>query len=37
MKIFISSLITGMEAYRVAAKEAIIQLGHDPVMAENFG
>jgi hypothetical protein len=26
-----------MEAYRVAAKEAIMQLGHEPVMAENFG
>lgn len=37
MKIFISSLITGMEPFRLAAKEAIIQLGHDPIMAEDFG
>lgn len=37
MKIFISSLITGMEPLRSAAREAISQLGHEPVMAENFG
>lgn len=37
MKIFISSLITGMESLRAAAKEAVSQLGHDPVMAEDFG
>jgi hypothetical protein len=37
MKIFVSSLITGMEAFRAAAREAIIQLGHEPVMAEDFG
>ena len=36
MKIFISSLITGMEPIRAAAKEAIEQLGHQPVMAEQF-
>ena len=37
MKIFVSSLITGMEPFRAAAREAIIQLGHEPVMAEDFG
>ena len=37
MKIFISSLITGMESLRAAAKEAVLQLGHEPVMAEDFG
>jgi hypothetical protein len=37
MKVFISSLITGMESLRAAAKEAVSQLGHDPVMAEDFG
>lgn len=36
MKIFISSLITGMESLRTAAKEAVTQLGHDPIMAEDF-
>lgn len=36
MKIFISSLITGMEAFRAAAREAVVQLGHEPVMAEDF-
>jgi hypothetical protein len=36
MKIFISSLITGEEPIRAAAKEAIEQLGHEPVMAEQF-
>lgn len=37
MKIFISSLITGMEEFRAATREAILQLGHEPVMAEDFG
>src|SRR5262245_14171556 len=37
MKVFISSLITGMEALRFAAREAVMQLGHEPVMAEDFG
>lgn len=37
MKIFISSLITGMEPFRQAAREAVEQLGHTPVMAEDFG
>ncbi|WP_416407634.1 DUF4062 domain-containing protein [Agrobacterium rosae] len=36
MKIFISSLINGMEPIRAAAKEAIEQLGHQSVMAEQF-
>lgn len=37
MKVFISSLITGMEPLRSAAREAVEQLGHEPVMAEDFG
>jgi hypothetical protein len=37
MKVFISSLITGMEDFRSAAREAVEQLGHQPVMAEDFG
>ena len=37
MKIFISSLITGMEDTRAAAKSAIEALGHAAVMAEDFG
>jgi Domain of unknown function (DUF4062) len=37
MKIFVSSLITGMEPFRAAARGAIIQLGHEPVMAEDLG
>lgn len=36
MKIFISSLITGMEPVRAAAREAVELLGHEPVMAEQF-
>lgn len=36
MKVFISSLITGMEAERAAAKHAIEILGHEATMAENF-
>lgn len=36
MKIFISSLITGMEPIRAAARAAVEQLGHQPVMAEDF-
>lgn len=36
MKVFISSLITGMEAFRAAVREAIVSLGHEPVMAEDF-
>lgn len=37
MKVFISSLITGLDALRSAAREAVLQLGHEPVMAEDFG
>jgi hypothetical protein len=37
MKIFVSSLITDMEPFRAAARGAIIQLGHEPVMAEDLG
>lgn len=37
MKIFISSLISGMEAERAAAKRAIELLRHQAVMAEDFG
>jgi hypothetical protein len=36
MKIFVSSLIGGMEPIRAAAKAAIEELGHTPVMAEDF-
>lgn len=36
MKIFISSLITGLESIREAARTAIEELGHQPVMAEQF-
>ncbi|MEJ7779290.1 MAG: DUF4062 domain-containing protein [Daejeonella sp.] len=36
MKIFISSLIAGMETQRAAAHEAIELLGHEAVMAEDF-
>lgn len=37
MKVFISSLIAGMEPVRVAAREAVTMLRHVPVMAEDFG
>jgi len=37
MKIFISSLITGMEAERAAVKHAIELLGHEAITAEDFG
>jgi hypothetical protein len=36
MQIFISSLITGMEPLRAAARNAVLALGHKPVMAEDF-
>ncbi len=36
MKIFISSLIFGMQAERQAVRQAILDLGHQPVMAEDF-
>ena len=37
MKVFVSSLITGMEAIRAAARSAITTLNHEPIMAEDFG
>ena len=37
MKVFISSLIGGMEPLRAAARDAVSVLGHEPVMAEDFG
>lgn len=36
MKIFVSSLIGGYESLRQAARDAIVSLGHEPVMAEDF-
>lgn len=36
MKVFISSLITGMEEHRAAAREAVETLGYDAVTAETF-
>lgn len=37
VKVFVSSLITGLELIRAAAREAIVGLGHEVVMAEDFG
>ncbi len=37
MKIFVSSLISGFEQFREAARSAIVNLRHEPVMAEDFG
>ena len=37
MRIFISSLITGFETQRAAARRAVTTLRHEPVMAEDFG
>ncbi len=37
MKVFLSSLITGMEPFRAAAREGVTTLRHEPVMAEDFG
>ncbi|WP_210450932.1 DUF4062 domain-containing protein [Pantoea ananatis] len=37
MNIFISSLISGFEEKRNAVKRAISILGHNPIMAEDFG
>jgi hypothetical protein len=36
MKIFISSLITGLESLRAATQDAIESLGHEAIMAEDF-
>lgn len=37
MKIFLSSLISGMEPIRAVARQVVTTLRHDPVMAEDFG
>jgi hypothetical protein len=37
MKVFVSSLISGMEPLRAATRDAITTLRHEPVMAEDFG
>ena len=37
MKIFISSLIAGFAPFRDAARQAVLELNHEPVMAEDFG
>lgn len=37
MKVFVSSVVSGFEQYRAAAKKAITLLGHTPVMCEDFG
>ncbi len=36
MKIFVSSLISGFEPFRAAAREATRTLGHEPIMAEEL-
>ena len=37
MKVFVSSLISGFEPFRLVAKAAIQMLRHEPIMAEDFG
>ncbi|MFV3338783.1 DUF4062 domain-containing protein [Pseudomonas sp. NY15349] len=37
MKVFVSSVVSGFEQYRAAARKAITLLGHTPVMCEDFG
>ena len=37
MKVFISSVIGGMEEHRAAAREAVESLGHTVIAAEDFG
>ena len=37
MRIFISSVISGFESQRAAARRAVTTLRHEPVMAEDFG
>ncbi len=37
VKVFISSLISGMEQVRAAAREAVTTLRHEPIIAEDFG
>ena len=36
MRVFISSVIKGMEGFREAVTQAIVALGHEPVDAEDF-
>lgn len=36
MKIFVSSIISGFEPFRLAAREAIQHLGHEAVLAEDW-
>lgn len=37
MKVFISSLISGFETFRAAARAAVATLRHEAIMAEDFG
>ncbi len=37
MKVFISSVIAGLEAHRAAAREGAESLGHSVIVAEDFG
>lgn len=37
MKVFVSSVVSGFEQYRAAARKAITLLGQTPVMCEDFG
>ncbi len=37
MKVFISSLISGFEPFRAAARSAVQTLRHEPVVVEDFG
>jgi len=37
LKVFVSSLISGFEPFRAAARDAVESLGHNAVMAEDFG
>jgi len=37
LKVFISSVVRGFEAYRAAARKAVGLLQHQPIMCEDFG
>ena len=37
MKVFVSSLISGLESLRAVARDAITTLRHEAIMAEDFG
>lgn len=37
MNVFISSVVSGFEHYRAAARKAVLLLGHNPMMCEEFG